>query len=90
MIDEAQKKSPNKFISHVFIHDQRIIPFDTFDIGDNEYSLLKIVHSTDEHIFLKLIIINGPNMGNIYLVPKFIFETKNIDELEKELYNYKQ
>lgn len=90
MNNEIQKPFHKKFISHTIIHGQRIIPFDTFDIGDNEYSLLKIIESSDNIIFLKLIVIRGPDIGNIYVIPNEAFETKDIDEIEKELYNYKQ
>lgn len=79
----------NKFISHVLIGDQRIIPFDTFEIGDNEYSLLKIVPSENDGVFLKLLVIDGPQLSDIYLVPKDILETHSVEEMEKELTNYK-
>lgn len=83
------KNIQNKFISHVIIGDQRVIPFDTFDIGENEYSLLKIVSSGTDGFFLKLLVINGPNLADIYLVPKRALETRSIAEIEKDLTDYK-
>ncbi len=77
-----------KYIMHTFIGDQRIIPFDTFDIGENEYSLLQIIQSSDNIIFLKLIVIKGPDFGNQYVIPKQEFIDKTIQEIQQSLDDY--
>lgn len=81
-------ETSSDYIMHTFIGDQRIIPFDTFDIEHNTYSLLKIVPSTDVLIFLKLIVIEGPDFGKRYLIPKRVFEESTIQEIQSSLEDY--
>lgn len=76
-------------ITHVFIHDQRIILSDSFELDNNEYILLEILKSTDKVIFLKIIGVSGPDMGSRYLVPKDIFEKNTIAEIKHNLHYYK-
>ena len=84
--DTQFKQEP--YVTHTFIGDQRIIPFDTFEMSGNTYSLLKILHSTDNITFLRLIVIDGPDFGNIYVIPKSEFEQKTITEIQLSLKNY--
>ena len=88
MDKEFLDNSGTHYITHVTIHDERIIPSDSFEIGGNEYVLLEILKSTDEIIFLKIIGIKGENFGNIYLIPWHIFEESKVKELQKQLQFY--
>jgi len=76
------------YITHTFIGEERIIPSDSFDIGDNEYLLLEILKSTDDIIFLKIIGLKGTDMGNIYLIPKHEFEEQTMDYIKQRLVDY--
>lgn len=80
--------STSDYITHTYIGDQRIIPFNTFDIEDNHYTLLKIIESTDQIIFLKLIVIEGPDFGKRYLIPKREFEESTLEQIQASLSNY--
>lgn len=77
-----------EYIMHTFIGDQRIIPFDTFEISKNEYSLLKIIKSSDEIIYLKLVVVDGPDFGKRYFIPKAEFENKTLEEIQLSLKDY--
>jgi hypothetical protein len=81
-------QSRSDYITHTFIGDQRIIPFNTFDIKDNHYTLLKIIESTDSIIFLKLIVIKGPDFGKRYLIPKREFEVSTLEQIQTSLSDY--
>ncbi len=83
-----QEEKKSGYISHTVINREEIIPSDTFDLGENEYVLLKIMKSTDGVIFLKIMGLNGMNTGNIYLIPKYEFESKTVDQMEKILPHY--
>lgn len=76
------------YIMHTTIAGEKIIPFDTFEIEENEYSLLKIIKSTDNIIFLKLIVIQGPDFGTRYVIPKHEFENKTLEEIQSSLNDY--
>lgn len=88
MNTQSEPQHHGDYIMHTFIGDQRIIPFDTFNIQENEYSLLKIIKSTDDIIFLKLVVVEGPNFGNRYIIPKQEFENKTLEEVESALEDY--
>jgi hypothetical protein len=77
------------YITHVILHGERIIPSDSFEIGENEYLLLEILKSTDNIIFLKIIGIKGSDFGSIYLIPKEDFEDKTLKEIKERLKDYK-
>ncbi len=77
------------YITHAYINDERIIPSDSFEIEDNEYLLLEIIRSTDDVLFLKLLCIEGPSIGEHYLIPKHLFEEKTLLEIEASLEAYK-
>ncbi len=77
------------YITHTFIDGQRIIPSDSFELGENEYLLLEIIESTDKIVFLKLLCVEGTHLGNHYLVPKHIFEEQTLLEIETALESYK-
>ncbi len=76
------------YITHTFINEQRIIPSDSFILGDDEYILLEIMKSTDDIIFMRIIGIKGPDMGSIYLIPKQDFEDKTLTEIRENLTHY--
>ncbi len=76
------------YITHVILHGERIIPSDSFEIDGNEYVLLEILKSTDGIIFLKIIGIKGENFGNIYLIPRYVFEKSTAQELKEQLQYY--
>jgi len=88
MKPEFVQKTDTKYITHVYIGGERILPSDTFEIENNDYVLLKILQSTDDILFLKIIGIRGPDMGSIYLLPKTIFEEKTLSEIKEGLKNY--
>ncbi len=76
------------YISHVILGGHEIIPSDSFEIGGNEYVLLKIIKSTDDITFLKIICSEGSNIGNIYLIPKTDFEDKTLKQIQENLNHY--
>lgn len=76
------------YITHTFINEERIIPSDSFTLGDDKYILLGILKSTDDFLFLKIIGIDGPDMGSIYLIPKQDFENKTLLEIRENLKHY--
>lgn len=76
------------YITHTMIGGERIIPSDSFELDDNRYVLLKIMQSTDDILFLKLICVEGPDLGNIYLIPKTLFEDQSISEIQASLKHY--
>ncbi len=85
---KENRESINKYITHVFLNKQRVIPSDSFVIENNEYLLLEILNSSENEIYLKIIGIGGKNTGNIYFIPKKEFEDKTLSELKKSLRDY--
>lgn len=81
--------STRDYITHVFIHGERIIPSDTFEINNNEYLLLGILKSTDNILFLKILCIEGLDMGSQYIIPKNLFENSTLGEIKNSLSDYK-
>ncbi len=77
------------YITHVLIGGERVIPSDSFELGENEYLLLEILRSTDDIIFLKLLCVDGPDIANHYLIPKHLFEEKTLSEIQASLEDYK-
>ena len=78
----------NKYITSTIINGQKVIPSDTFRLGGDEYILLEIL-SSDNEIYLKVMGVDGVNMGNIYIFPKIEFENKNMSEIKESLNDYK-
>lgn len=77
------------YITHITLEGERIIPSDSFDIGDNEYLLLEIMKSTDNIIFLRIIGIKGSDLGSIYTIPQQEFTENTLAEIQKSLQDYK-
>lgn len=85
---KSEHTQSSDYITHTYIGNQRIIPFNTFEINDNQYSLLKIIESTDHIIFLKLVVIEGPDFGKRYLIPKQEFEESTLEQIQASLFDY--
>ncbi|MCD5390078.1 MAG: hypothetical protein LR005_01710 [Candidatus Pacebacteria bacterium] len=83
-----EQKTTKDYITHVMLHGERIIPSDSFEIGENEYILLQILKSSDDNLYLRIMGINGLNFGNIYVIPRNDFEEKNLYEIESHLTHY--
>lgn len=83
-----EQKTTKDYITHVMLQGERIIPSDSFEIGENEYLLLEIIKSTDDIIFLRILSIKGSDLGNIYIVPQYEFEAKTLKEMKKILQDY--
>lgn len=81
-------KGTQEYISHTELNGERIIPSDSFEIDTNEYLLLEILKLKENIIFLKIIGIKGSDMGNIYFIPKQIFEEKTLVEIKESLKDY--
>lgn len=76
------------FIMHTYVHDQRIIPYDTFDLGDSEYTIMRIAPSVNGLIYLKILCIAGSNFAKRYTIPTTEFEKYTPEELQKALDHY--
>jgi hypothetical protein len=66
----------------------KVIPSDSFDIGDNEYVLLRIKKSTENQMYLDILCIKGSDIGSRYLTPASEFENKTLAEIQKALSEY--
>lgn len=82
-------QTPKNYISHIMIGEQKIIPSDTFELGENEYILLNILHSTEGEHYLRIMGIVGDDTGSIYTIPKKEFESNNLKEMNMLLADYK-
>jgi len=72
-----------RYHTSVIINDQKILPSDSFRIGENEYLLLDIF--SDDKVYLHIVCSAGPHLGNEYVVPRQDFEQKNQEELARLL-----
>jgi hypothetical protein len=78
----------NPFLMHTQVHGQRIIPYDTFDIKDNEYSIIRISPSVNGLIYLKILCIAGPHFAQYYTIPVSEIEKYEVHELQEVLDAY--
>ncbi len=88
MQDTFQNRSSRDYITGIDLNGARIIPSDSFELGENEYILLEILKTQDAVFYLELLCIDGPYMGNRYRVPHAEFENKGVSELEILLADY--
>lgn len=82
-------KEQTDYIISTTIGGQEVTPFSTFDISGNTYSLLRILELDSGVIALRLLVIEGPDFGNLYVVPKYILEQNSPAEIKKLLEQYK-
>lgn len=78
----------NPFMLHAYVHQQRIIPYDTFDIGNNEYAITKIFPASGGEIYLNILAIAGPHFLKRYTLPLQEIEKYELQKLQELLDNY--
>lgn len=81
----------NDSISSVRIHNQKVIPSDTFTISGNEYVLLDIVREAQHpSLLLKIMGLNNDHAGTVVMISVDNFEKMQKDDFKNFINSYQK